>query len=89
MSLFQRFEFCRIRIGLRPGNLNEFNKRVGDTAHRRNDRCGAFASSVLRSKDAGDSPVAGGIGDAGAAEFMNDPLHVRHYNCAIISAGFQ
>src|SRR2546426_182561 len=36
-----------------------------------------FASSMLPSEDAGHSPVAAGIGDAGTPEFMNNPLHVR------------
>ena len=89
MSLFQRLKFCRIRTVSRLRNLNEFEERVGDTAHRRNDHCGMFASSVLLSENAGHGPVAAGIGDAGTAEFMNDPFHVQHYNCAIISAGFQ
>ncbi len=89
MTLFQRLELCRKRIVSRFRNLYEFDERVGDTAHRRNDHCRMFVSSVLPSEDAGHSPVAAGIGDAGTPEFMNDPFHVQHYNCAIISAGFQ
>ena len=89
MSLFKRLEFCRIRIVSCLGDLYEFDERVGDAAHRRNDHRGMFADPLLCSQDVGYGFVAVGIGDASAAKFMNDPFHVRHYNCAIISAGFQ